>query len=344
MRLAILSLVSVVATQAIAESYDLPIEASCGGRTTQSTGGFVCAYNKALTFTERTLKVKIPPTRGQIRIIDCEQELTEDGNPDDFNHQIEKSGWWLWKKTVRVLSETPSFKLPLKDYKDCPVVISVAGEDAGVQVAAIVFEPKALYNPWNIDYRCGQTDATVNGSVGICKAFEGAIVTFESNMKDREFHAIGTACGVNAESQNGRLQFAMPEGVCLVDMGRLSADGETTWRTRFLFLGQDRAARKLDNPTMVFQRGGVRVYKPQGARIISSEIYLKDKIIWRSGSRNDDSYFLAPDKDNSGKYKESGKWPDGSIVCHTAYTNEFDSMSGSCYDIKSHREVPYFFR
>lgn len=78
--------------------------------------------------------------------------------------------------------------------------------------------------------------------------------------------------------------------------------------------------------------------------MVSTEIYLGQQTLWRSGVRKDESYVLRPGEDNGEAYKSSGKWPQDAVACHTAYTDVFDSMSGSCYDLNAMREVPYFFR
>lgn len=338
-----------------ASSYDLPFEVLCDDVLVSAQGGLICPTTAA--GSRLSLKVKIPPTRGQLRVLDCEQELTADGNPDDFNTVIEKTGWWLWRKTVRKLDATPVFPLPIKDYTDCPVVISVTGEDAGVQTAALVLEPRAVTqsNVWRdfLHFSCDGDMRPTSKGVGFCRGFEGARVRVRLNEapKSGKFFLVGTSCGINQVLdfdliRSGpsplQVEFTMPEGICLLDAG-LASEGKKT-KSRVMLVGEDRGARKLDNPVMVLDGKDRRVYKPQGAKMVATEIYLGQQILWRSGVRKDESFVIRPGEDNGDAYKSSGKWPQDSVSCHTAYTDVFDSMSGSCYDLNTMREVPYFFR
>lgn len=363
------ALLTACGAQAI--SYDLPIDVSCGDGTISGVGAIICP---SLPEGVIRLKVKVPPTKGQMRILDCEQELTADGNPDDFNMQIEKKGWWLWRKTVRILDKTPEVWLPNKDYTDCPIIVSVTGEGAGVHTAAIVYEPRKRHDFVNLE--CSGGEVHRNQGTGTCRTFEGARIRFsltpDAEMAGKShLFVVGTGCGINEKRSLENftpIEIDMPRGLCIVDVGmvvdgarfireagvsftvpewppvRTLTDKDLKLKSRFLLIGEDRSARKLDNPVMVREKDSVRVYKPQGATMVATEIYLKERVLWRSGVRKDESYVLRPSEDNGEQYRSSGKWPSGTVACHTAYTDKFNSMSTSCYDLNTLREMPYFFR
>jgi hypothetical protein len=68
------------------------------------------------------------------------------------------------------------------------------------------------------------------------------------------------------------------------------------------------------------------------------EIYSGKDVLWRSGPIEEESYVLKPDVLGKGKY-----WPSGTVACYAAYSNEFQSMSTTCYDLNIDEEKPFTF-
>lgn len=310
-----------------ATKFNLPVEVVCNGKPLRGMGGVICAQAEPPS----SLKVKLPPTRGQLRVTDCDQDLTLDGNPDDFNTQIERQGWWIFARTVRVLSETPTFPLPRKSYDDCGLTVSVVGENTGVQTADVIFDTR-VQGAFAV-MTCGGVVSKVD-KVGVCRALEGARLEFGTSEQKGTMVVIGSSCRVSSQidlSARRSVALQVPEGRCVIDLGWVN--GQVQQRSRVLVLGQSRESRELDNPLMVRDGDKRRVYKPIGASLTSTEIYQEDKVLWRSGSRDDDSY----------SFEDKG-WPPGSIACHTSYSQALQSISGSCYNLDSDKEVPYFFK
>jgi hypothetical protein len=313
--------------------FNLPIEVICNGKPLQGWGAVICAQKDPPTH----LKVKIPPTKGQLRVTDCNSDLTSDGNPDDFNTQIERQGWWIFSRTVRVLSTTPLFSLPLRSYDDCGITASVAGEKTGVQTADVVFDSKMDGD--FVEMTCANKKTSVD-RVALCQALEGAELTFTPKNLQGTIIVIGTGCGVSARSEGSSpIKLRVPSGRCVIDLSWVNLDSSK--RSRVLVIGHPRSDQELDNPLMVREGSKRRIFKPIGAAIMSTEIYSGDTILWRSGEREQDSYHIDPKEDNASGLEE---WPKGAIACHTAYSRTLQSISGSCYTLDSDREIPYLFK
>jgi hypothetical protein len=228
---------------------------------------------------------------------------------------------------VRVLSETPTFSIPKRSYDDCGIAVSVVGEGTGTQTAVVIFESRMQGSFATMT--CGNTVSKVD-KVAVCKALEGARLEFATAEQKGIMAVVGTSCGVSSRidlSERRSISLQVPDGRCVVDLGWVN--GGVRQRSRVLVLGQSRESRELDNPLM--DKG--RIYKPIGANLTATEVYSGDKILWRSGAKEQDSYSL-----------EGESWPSGSIACHTSYSQSLQSISGSCYNLGSDKEVPYFFK
>jgi hypothetical protein len=314
-----------------AKSYDLAVQAMCNGKWEQANGVFVCNQK---VLQQARIKLKIPPTRGQIRVVDCNKDLTADGNPDDFNTQIWRTGWWIFAKSVIVPSETPEIILPTTypSSNDCAIVASVIGIDSGAHDAVFLYQSDtSLVDIF--DYSCAG-DAylkTVNG-MGKCRALEGASLTIKITPPSDAgvLNIVGDLCGIKYkipyQTNNEIIQtIQIPRDVCPLDVQIVTKDKDL--RSRFILVGKDRKKIAIDNPLMIQDGGKKRVFLPTNATVMSSEIYYQDKVTWRSGPRKEDSY-------------EIGN-ADG-IVCHSAWS--LASFSGSCWDFKTNQEVPYYFK
>lgn len=314
--------------QAVAQ-FNLPFEVTCNSTTWAGQGGIICAQDKSQA---SVLKVKIPPTKGQLRVVDCDNDLTDNKRPNDFNTVTFKEGFWLWSRSVRRLDTTPLFSLPAKSRKDCAIAVSVYGDQAGLQMATIIQEPAPLDHI--ADLPC------LEASTGLytCSGLEGARLTVASKTPGTLL-ILGSGCGINIRSETGVTVLKLPKGACVVDLALVTADSSK--RARLLLLGRDRQKRELDTPLMVLDGANRRIIKPLGASMTATEIYLGDQVLWRSGVRADDSYKLDPSKDNADGL---GNWPQGSVGCHSAYSAEFNSFSGSCFDMNSGTELPYTFK
>ena len=325
-----------------ARSYDLAVQAMCNGQWEQARGIFVC-NQKALQ--QARIKLKIPPTRGQMRVVDCNKDLTADGNPDDFNTQIWKSGWWVFAKSVIIPSDTPEIALPTTypASNDCIIVASVVGIDAGVQNAVFLYQSdKFLVDMF--DYSCAGNDflKTVNG-VGKCKALEGSSFTIRVTPPANigTVNIEGSLCGIRdkitfVSKDPITISIKVPKNVCPVDVQMVTKDKDM--RSRFILAGEDRKRIGLDNPLMIQDGDGKRIFMPITGTVMSTEFYYQDKVVWRSGFRKDDSYRLVPDKDSW-----TSGWPDGTVACHSAWST-VNAFSGSCWDLKTNREIPYYFK
>lgn len=334
--------------EASASKFDLPVQISCGEQGGFFHGAAVCSIPWG---SPVRLKVKTPPTRGQLRVVDCDQVLTKDGNPDDFNMVIDKVGFWLWQRRVIRIDSPPEFVFPLRNFNDCPAVVSVAGQNAGVQSAIILIDHRFhTSKPTLHDYltfSCSGPFEKTSGGLGVCKGLEGGRFSVKPTVPQPSgtMFLVGSSCGITRTmdlSKDKEAEVYLPNGSCILDVGMVV--DQKKYKSRFLLIGEDRTARKIDSPIMIKERDGRRVYRPQGANMTSTEIYHEGGVLWRSGVRDQDSYTIDPDKDNAEPYKSKGIWPRGAIACHTAYAEDIDSIGGSCYDLNTLVEKPYFFR
>jgi len=211
----------------------------------------------------------------------------------------------------------------------------VVGENTGTQTADVIFEGR-MQGAFTL-MRCGGEFVRVD-KIGMCKALAGGELTFSSPEMKGTMFAIGSSCAIAEQadlSLGQTIKLQVPTGRCVIDLAWVN--GSASQKSRVLILGQDREARELDNPLMVRDGGSRRIYKPIGANLTSTEIYQGERVVWRSGVRDQDSYTISSDKDG-------GPWGADYIACHTAYSQALQSISGSCYNLSSDKEVPYFFK
>jgi hypothetical protein len=342
------TLVSLASFSAKGQSYDLPFELDCKSSKSLHSGVAACSLPWGSLMK---LKIKIPPTRGQLRVVDCDQVLTNGGNPDDFNMIIEASGFWLWQRRVIRLDNPPEFVFPLRNFNDCPIVVSVAGEKAGIQTGIILADHRFHEKPPQLhDYlkfSCAGPIQETSGGLAVCKGLEGSrfFVSLKQPEKEGTMFLVGTGCGITRTvnlAESNTAEIFLPSGSCVLDVGVVVR--QMKLKTRFMLLGIERTIRKIDDPVMSQEGSNRRVYMPQGANLASTEIYFGNTVLWRSGIRMDSSYVIRPNADNGEPYRSQDKWPDGAIACNTAYAEDIDSVSGTCYDLRTMVEKPYTFK
>lgn len=348
------------------DSFDLPIKVWCNDEWSISEGVFLCnqVTNKPLL-----LKIKIPPTKGSFRVVNCNRDLTVDGNPDDFDSQIWKSGWWIFSKVVRVFAETPQIIVPLEEMRksDCPIVVSEYAEYAGGHNAVLLnVEDKRLAD--FLEYSCagkpfistGSTRGVSGLGLGVCRGLVGAEVLVRLKAKENTAVVIsGSKCEIFEQyrlkvGESFSVRFDLSKGVCPVTVEAMAL--KKTVRSVFLFVGIPRENYMIDSPLLVKDGNMRRAILPISASMLSVEIYKGEKIVWRSGRK--DASFSFNDNSNSGSGSSSsteGGWSDrgevesvsadfsGLVGCLTGYSRDSNSMSGACYDLSTMKELSYFF-
>lgn len=348
----IIPILSIIATPAFAD-LNLPTKFFCNGEWHYNLGGGICHDEEAF---QAKVKIKIPPTKGQFRAVNCERELTKDGNPDDFNTAVWKTGWWLWQKTVILPSETPEVRFPLDRTDNCPISMSLAALKTGVQSSIVFYEKnkevdgKDFNYGYFADYSCAKSDwvpmtgknpGSSGVGVGFCRALTDATLKFRIN-KPGITEVIGSQCEIIAKLDSNTageiITVKVPKDFCVIDLSNQNLEGFE--RARFFVIGVKRDKREIDSPTQFKDGDKRRVVKPIGTDFIHTEIYEDGKRVWSSGEREDNTYHLDPTIDNKSGYNT---WQPNTFACHTAYNAQYDSVSGSCYNLKTNEEVPYFF-
>ena len=327
----ILCLLSVIA-QGV--TFSLPVKAACNGENITFVGGYICNQK---VLTPLRIKVKLPPTKGRIRIADCNRDLTQDGNPDDFNSETWSTGFWFWRHHRILATDTPEIFLypPVDD--NCPLEIGTYAEDAGEQ-AAVMFYVRKGYKDF-LRFRCaGQPFTYTENGVAICKGLSGANIEFKSDLPGEPYIINIKGCGIQAEYKTTYFTVKMPGKICTLDVQLVTETKD--WRTRFFVMGQDRSLAEIDSPSMIRDGQLRRVFKPLNASVMSTEIYHNGVILWKSEPHREDSYHLDSKVDTK---KGLNYWPEGALACHTAYSEKTDSMSESCYDVNKSTKVPYVF-
>ena len=313
--------------------------ASCG-LSYPGVGIYICSTVES----QATIKFKLPANKGQFIPMDCDDILTDNKLPNDFNNTwSEKSFMLFWKRKFMNISESPSITVPVKN--NCPITTSISGEGTGTQNGIVVYHkfnnPQMAIN--NIMYTCGnqmyKTDGQYTGysygpGVGGCNALDQSNAKFDI-MPD-SFPAIvriDSNCGQKAYKEllikePYTFNFKVQKGICVYDVRVLEKNKEK--QAKFLYQGLDREAHRIDSPVMVSVGDGkIDVYKPLGASIMQIEIYYASKVFWRSGSRSDDKISM--------KVEE----PYG-ILCAFAYSAD-GAFSHECTD-RNGNFVMRFFR
>jgi len=335
--------------------YNQPFKIKCAGQWYNAKGLIVCK-EKALAYP--TLKFKLPPVPGKLRVVDCERELTEDGNPDDFNTVEWKQGWWIFARRIIRLTDTPEVRLGFRNANltNCPVVSSISGVGTGTQSGVMVFDIKS--NRGNkMMYSCGRqspfhkfgdtTDLVVGDGVfsgiGACQVLSGNKVrlAWDKSLLPASLSIAAINCGI-ADMRNFQVgeepfyNITVQKGICAYDMSLVTTEGVT--RYRLITLGDSGGRSELDNPVVVFQdRRKIRVIKPLGADLYNTEIYRGDKIVWKSEQRDSKSFHIDKEDDVD--------WQNGDRVCTTAYRDSDGSMGRSCYVVENTvlKQVDYDF-
>lgn len=318
---------------AFANSYNLPIQAQCNGQWNYAAGSFVCNQDANQT---TQFKVKIPPTKGQIRVVNCNGDITADGNPDDFNTVTWKTGWWFWRRTHIIYAETPIITLPTNIANECAIVVSVTGENTGTQNAVLLYHTDPKLNDF-MAYKCGESDwLPTQKGVGSCHKLTGAIFSVKIPVSEP---SVVNLKGCNLQKKipvdkasNVIEEVVIQQDSCVLDVQKVTTSKDE--RSRFLLIGKDRTLQELDSPTMIAEGTSRRVIKPLSASLILTEYYINNSITWRV-VKIDDNYLLKPDDDG---------WDANNITCHTAYFNTTGSISRSCYNMRTLQEVPQIFK
>lgn len=146
-------------------SFTLPIKVLCDGAWQIAFGASLCST------PVEAIKVKIPPTQGIIRVMDCNRDLTKDGNPDEFNQQTWKEGWWIFSREKRVLTDTPMIPLRNAD-PSCPIVVSLAESSSAAHSAVIAWHDATQPGLFGSLFCGGEPVEIVNGTA-VCKARPG---------------------------------------------------------------------------------------------------------------------------------------------------------------------------
>lgn len=328
------------------------LQVFCNNQWMQSRGAFVCQQAEPSIVR---VKVKIPLTKGQFSARDCDGEITEDGNVDDFNTETVKEGvlWWARKRVI--YSRTPEFQFKRGlQHNNCAVALGLAAEKAGVQQALIVVNTGKV-NPLHIRYTCGQKNySTLEASpysngpgTGACIAFSDA--EFKSRVYVEEqfgiLNIVSSSCLVAKKivygkgriepeiddqgrkylTFNHRLKYgACPTTFELKD-GMLPAKS-----ANILMIGNDRQGTGLDTPTLIkLSEGSYKVIKPLTSTMVFVELYKNQDFVWRSDVKELDFDF-SWDKSKP------------ALACVSAYSSA-NAMEGSCYELPSMKEVPYTF-
>jgi len=94
-----------------ANIYENLVQYECNGKWEQSIGVATCQYPEQSILR---FKIKVPPTKGQVVVKSCLEHKEVDFHDDDSFVEME------W---------------PIDDYRhSCPIVMSVAGRDSGIQL------------------------------------------------------------------------------------------------------------------------------------------------------------------------------------------------------------------
>jgi hypothetical protein len=153
---------------------------------------------------------------------------------------------------------------------------------------------------------------------------------------------IGSQCEIitklDAKNAGEIIELKTPKDFCIIDISNQNLEGFQ--RARLFVIGMLREKREIDSPTQFKDGEKRRVVTPIGTDFIHTEIYEDEKRVWSSGQRKAESYHLDPEADNKEGYDS---WKPNPFACHTAYSAQYDSVSGSCYNLYTNEEVPYFF-
>lgn len=336
--------------------YNLPFKAECQGQLHYTNGMFVCSTAKEFN---PAVSVHLPPTKGRMRIRDCNRDLTEDGNPDDFNTLTWNTGWFIFSKKNTKYTGNPTIKVGLRTQidNDCPVFLSVVGENTGVQSGVLFLNINNKLENF-AEYQCGPgpwsnmskpttkgyPNAVSEGGLGVCSAFEGARVSIRlpNSPKIGVLRLIGNSCGILKEYKftegwNDIFTFDLPQGPCVLNIQLITGDVKLA---KLYLLGNQITKSEIDSPTMIKDGTSLRVFKPLGASIVMTQIYdLNGNAVFRSGPRTEDNYKVDPGNLGAG----ITKWASKLKVCHSAFSEESNSMGNICYDLDTMTIIPFTF-
>lgn len=356
-RTCILIMVFLVCPRALGQAvpHVLPIKGTCGVDVLgnpiwkSGIGGLVCKQKAGLA---TSIKFKLPPTRGKFRAVNCDRELTDNGNPDDFNTILDSSGSLFWRKQWVRQDTTPIFTTkPLQpDDNDCPMAVSLSAEDTGIQKAVFMYHIIPASGDdltLKVKMKCASEWSDVDG-MGMCRALSGSQVNFKIPViKDKAvINIVGAACDefqklvIKPEDvvKEGGLSY-VPAAVDLrigacplqIQVKTVGAGAIVEQNAKVLLIGHPRERDELDSPVITGDSKRINVAKPINAGVMALEVYRGGKIAWRSPKYTEDRFISGTDID----LKDA-------TVCATAY-NTSSSMSYSCFDTKLLKEVPYGF-
>lgn len=322
--------------------FTLPVLASCGSALTFAMGTLICTQP-----TENpSIKIKVPPTDGQFRAVDCQKDLTEDGTPDDFNFEKFRRGFWLWRKNLVKISETPAFAIG-SVRNNCPVIISLASRDTGTQQAAIFFQSGLSLD---FQYECNgivresylKDPNRVGSFAGYCRSFVGT----EHKVRVKPFNqrwvlnASGPSCNflfkASWDKVGAKPEFTVPvkDGFCPIffELKEMVDDKIQIKKGFFVSEGQPSDYKPIDSANFVKDGDTIKIIPPMFANLMWADAINAGQIVWQG------------DKNNGVIEVNSGKFLMNTKLCASSYSNEFSSASFECIDPQSMKRVPYEFR
>lgn len=321
-----LAILSVFYYQSAFANYNLVYQTLC--RDTQYfSGASVCSSGDSID-----LKIKIPPVRGQLRVMDCNKDLTNSGTPNDFNTITWRTGFWLWQRKIIQLSNTPLITIKAPQ-KNCPITVSVTGEETGTQNAVILNEPRDSFQDFSQLSCAGDEFKPTRQGLASCIGLSGANFKIKVSPEPLTKYIVDVVgCGYQEKLTSQTFVGQLKDRACVMDtmITYMSEKNPVIMKSRFLMVGRDRAMQELDKPIIVRDADKLRTFKPLGASIYSMEVYLNGQILWRSGPRTDETFWAT-------------EQPTNSKLCVSAYSKS-GAFSGACFDSKSLVELPYEFQ
>lgn len=322
--------------------FSLPILSTCGNASVFAMGALICTQPTQ----NASVKIKVPPTDGQFRAVDCQKDLTEDGTPDDFNFEKFRKGFWLWRKTLVKISETPSFSFS-NPRNNCPVIVSVASRDTGTQQAAIFFQSNLSLD---FQYECNGvtkesylTDPNRVGSfAGYCRSFVGT----EHKVRVKPFNqrwvlnAVGPSCNflfkASWDITGAKPEFTVPvkDGFCPISFELKELVNEKIQIKKGFFVseGQPSSYKPIDSANFVKDDGQIKIIPPMFANLMWANAITSGQVVWQG------------DKNNGVIEVSSDRFLMNTKLCAASYSNELGSESFECVDPQSMKRVPYEFR
>jgi len=234
------------------------------------------------------VEVHIPPVEGKIRGVNCNREITQGGNPDDFHISEERKGFLFWKHTYIRVTENPFYTLA--PTPTCPTILTTISKELGVDSGALF-----MYNlrdlPPDTEYSCaGETRVTKDG-VGYCTLLRGAEFTIPAPRDDemREFYAVSHSCGINKKDNSEELVLSLDHpGFC--SLAVMYSSLEAMYEYRFAFRVLPRDSVGIDDTSVERKGGSFEVRAPLDSKVLQVEHWEGGKLIRRSPQIKDKKF------------------------------------------------------